>query len=48
VEKNGSQNHIVTAGKGSNMQGKRCWKTKEFAGPGGFFWKNSAQFNCTG
>ncbi len=37
VWKDGSQNHTVTAGKGSNMQ--RCWKTEESAGHGGFFWR---------
>ncbi len=27
---------------------KKCWKTKEFVGPEGFFLKNSRQFNCSG
>ncbi len=30
----GSQNHTVTAGKGSNMQ--KCWKTAESTERGGF------------
>ncbi len=33
-EKDGSQNHTVTAGKGSNMQ--KCWKTAESTEHGGF------------
>ncbi len=36
VWKDGSQNHTVIAGKGSNTQ--KSWKTKEFVGPEGFFW----------
>ncbi len=32
-----SQNHTVNVGKGSNTQ--KCWKTKSFVGPEGFFWR---------
>ncbi len=37
VWKDGSQNHTVTAGKGSNMQ--KCWKTAESTERGGFVWR---------
>ncbi len=37
VWKDGSQNHTVTAEKGSNMQ--KCWKTAESTERGGFVWR---------
>ncbi len=39
VWKDGSQTHTVIAGKGSNTQ--KCWKTKEFVWPEGFFWRTA-------
>ncbi len=39
VWKDGSQNHRVIVGKGLNTQ--TCWKTKDFVGPEGFFWKTA-------
>ncbi len=39
VWKDGSQNHTVIVGKGSNTQ--KCWKTKEFVGAEGFFWRTA-------
>ncbi len=38
VWKDGSQNHTVIVGKGSNTQ--KCWKTKEFMGIY-FFWRTA-------
>ncbi len=35
----GSQNLTVIVGKGSNTQ--TCWKSKEFVGPEGFFWRTA-------
>ncbi len=35
----GSQNHTVIVGKGSNTQ--KCWKTKEFVGAEGFSWRTA-------
>ncbi len=35
----GSQNQTVIVGKGSNTQ--KCWKTKEFVGTEGFFWRTA-------
>ncbi len=37
--KDESQNHTVIIGKGSNTQ--KCWKTKEFVGAEGFFWRTA-------
>ncbi len=37
--KDGSQNHTVIIGKGSNTQ--KWWKTKEFMGPEGYFWRTA-------
>ncbi len=39
VWKDGSQNHTVIVGKGSNAQ--KCWKTKDFLGPERFFWRTA-------
>ncbi len=45
VWKDGSQNHTVTAGKGSNMQNMlENWR---FCRTWRIFLKNSAQFNCS-
>ncbi len=45
VWKDGSQNHTVIVGKGSNTQ--KCCKTKEFVGAEGFS-EEQQQFNCSG
>ncbi len=45
VWKDGSQNHTVTAGKGSNMQ--KCWKTAESTERGGFVWRTVLSSNCS-
>ncbi len=39
VWKDGSQNHTVIVGKGSNTQIR--WKTKAFVGADGFFWRTA-------
>ncbi len=39
VWKDGSQNHTVIVGKSSNKQ--KCWQTKGFLWPEGFFWRTA-------
>ncbi len=45
VWKDESQNHTVTAGKGSNMQ--KCWENCRIYRTWRICLKNSAQFNCS-
>ncbi len=53
VWKDGSQNHTVFIGKGSNTQ--KCWKTKEFVGTEEFssfifvvIWRTADSLTCSG